>query len=123
MKNFLLIENNADISYCIEYVVEDLGYQYLHFQSLLPVVQINKLNPDIILIDHSLPNGSGNKLCLELKQNLCTQKIPVVLMGTDPDIKNIAKDCFADYYLSMPFELDGLLNILSNLDYKALSTL
>ncbi|MGZ3764623.1 MAG: hypothetical protein ACXVB0_19560 [Mucilaginibacter sp.] len=64
-------------------------------------------------MDNYLPNGHGDKLCLELKSNLLTKDTPVILMSTLNSLGNISKDCDADAYLEKPFDLNKLIQLVT----------
>jgi CheY-like chemotaxis protein len=91
MKKVLVIENDADTAQCINYLINDLGFICDQSESILSTIDIIKTNPDVILLDYYLPNGHGDKLCLALKSNLLTKEIPVILMSTHPNLKNISQ--------------------------------
>ena len=68
-------------------------------------------NPDIILLDVSMPNKDGFSVCKELKENLYTKKIPVLFLSgrttTDSIIKGL-KNGGVDY-ITKPFNAPELL--------------
>ena len=113
MKKVLVIEDDVDTVQCINYLINDLGFKFVHSESLLSTIDIIKSNPDIIILDYYLPNGHGNQLCLELKSNLLTKEIPVILMSTHPNLRNISKECGADAYLEKPFDLNNLIQMVT----------
>ena len=115
MKKVLVIEDDADTAQCINYLINDLGFEFVQSQSILSTIAIIKINPYIILLDYYLPNGCGNLFCLELKSNLLTKEIPVILMSTHPNLNNISNGCGADAYLEKPFDLNKLIQMLSNI--------
>ncbi|BAU53210.1 response regulator [Mucilaginibacter gotjawali] len=113
MKKVLIIEDDADTAQCINYLINDLGFKYERSDSILSTIDIIKSNPDIIILDYYLPNGHGSQLCLELKSNLLTKEIPVILMSTHPNLGDISKDCGADAYLEKPFDLNTLIQMVT----------
>ncbi|WP_295674024.1 response regulator [uncultured Mucilaginibacter sp.] len=113
MKKVLIIEDDADTAQCINYLINDLGFKYEQSDSILSTIDIIKSNPDIIILDYYLPNGHGSQLCSELKSNLLTKEIPVILMSTHPNLGNISKECGADAYLEKPFDLNTLIKMVT----------
>jgi two-component system phosphate regulon response regulator PhoB len=99
MKKVLVIEDDLDTAQCLDYLINDLGYEFIQSQFMLTPTEIIKINPDVIILDYYLPNGHGDKLCLELKSNLFTKETPVILMSAHNNLRNISKKCDADAYL------------------------
>ncbi|MCK0158152.1 ATP-binding protein [Cellulophaga sp. F20128] len=82
---------------------------------------IEKHNIDVILIDLRVPNGYGLEIveCIRNHQNRSVQKIPIMAVSTDHNIKNKIKfdtDGFNDFLLK-PYSSDELLLKLTNLKY------
>jgi DNA-binding response OmpR family regulator len=57
------------------------------------------LKPNLIIIDHLQQDSSSNKLCLELKANESTNKVPVLIMSTNKTLALIAENSREDAYL------------------------
>ena len=78
--------------------------------SALEMVKENE--PDIIIADRNLIGVDGLKLCQNIKRNIQTCHIPVIILGTkdsvDEEKKNI--EAGADAYLAQPFSI-GLLQV------------
>lgn len=70
--------------------------------------------PDLIILDHLMPERDGLEICKLIKSDDEMQNIPVIIASgnaSQSDIDN-AKLVGADDYLSKPFEEDDLLNII-----------
>ncbi|MCQ6959295.1 response regulator [Mucilaginibacter aquariorum] len=113
MKKVLVIEDELDTAQCLDYLMNDLGYEFIQSQIILTPAEIIKIKPDVIILDYYLPNGHGDKLCLALKSNLLTKDIPVILMSAHNNLKDISKGCDADAYLEKPFDLNKLIQIVT----------
>ena len=71
--------------------------------------QLNKINPDLILLDVLLHDGDGREICKELKCSETTKDTPVILMSATPkNLKNY-KDYYADDIIEKPFEFPELI--------------
>jgi len=66
---------------------------------------IRNEHPDLVLLDVIMPGRSGYDLCRELKENLATRLIPVVMVTglTDRDDRIRGKEAGADEFLTKPF--------------------
>jgi len=60
------------------------------------------------LLDYLLHDGYGKEICLEIKNNPVTQHIPVIIFSAMTGLEEIAQDSCADAFLSKPFEMDDL---------------
>ncbi len=79
----------------------------------LAVLKNGKL-PDIIISDINMADGDGYRLCAELKGNERYSHIPVVLLTARGD-RQSQTDSYrsgADAYMSKPFEVDTLLELI-----------
>lgn len=68
---------------------------------------IREKEPDVVIADQNLPGMSGIKLCLDIKRNIQTCHIPVIILGTGDaateERTNI--EAGADDYISKPFSV------------------
>lgn len=73
---------------------------------------------DIVVSDIMLPGKSGKELCADIKSNIITSHIPVILITAiqQPDVKMESLELGADNYLTKPFSFKELqiriINIL-----------
>src|SRR5262245_57741783 len=75
------------------------------------------VNPDIIVLDLDLPDGDGLDLLPELKNMSGTDKDPMVIILSvrkEQETKDRAQQLGADAYLTKPFLMDNLLEIIQN---------
>ena len=65
---------------------------------------------DIVVSDIMLPGKSGKEFCAEIKSNLITSHIPVILLTAiqQEDIKMKSLELGADDYLTKPFSYKEL---------------
>lgn len=72
------------------------------------VIKLTTVNPDIVLLDLSLPDGHGFELAKNIRSNL---DVPIIILsGSAEQIdKIVALEIGADDYLSKPFEMRELL--------------
>lgn len=81
MTKILLVEDNPLISEMIHQRLELIGYQISCAQSGESALeQAPLLQPDVILMDISLPGMDGWEVTERLKANLATREIPVIAL-------------------------------------------
>lgn len=70
--------------------------------------------PDLIILDHLMPEYDGLEVCKFLKSNEEMKNIPVIIASGNASQKHIneAYQAGADDYLTKPFEEDDLLKII-----------
>ncbi|NJR64610.1 MAG: response regulator [Leptolyngbyaceae cyanobacterium CRU_2_3] len=75
------------------------------------IFAISKQRPDVVILDIVLPDSNGFKICRELKAQVNTSDIPIVICST----KGSEMDKFwgikqgADAYLVKPIDQDDLV--------------
>lgn len=77
----------------------------------------NELLPNLILSDIMMPKTDGIQLLDQLKNNLLTSHIPVVLLTAKFSVQSQieALNYGADYYISKPFQMDLLRTVIQSL--------
>ena len=114
--HLLLVEDNEELLYLMEKILSRQYHVLVAKNGLeaLDIIKDNKI--DIIISDVMMPEMDGLELCRNIKSNLETSHIPVILLTA----KNTAEDrieCYnagADGYISKPFELKILEARINN---------
>jgi DNA-binding response OmpR family regulator len=115
VKKLLIIENDRDTLDVIGVILEDNGFEVVESQKKISLQEIERINADVIVIDHLLDDGLGSDLCLEIKSNPATKNAPVILYSASYKIEQLAKDNGADAFIAKPFDLDSFLEIVNEL--------
>ncbi|QNK61193.1 response regulator [Pedobacter sp. PAMC26386] len=118
-KRIHVLEDDQDIRYIIEFLLKDEGYE-LQLSSTFAELK-GKLNdslPDLFIIDVMLPDGNGIEICEDLKTDIFTKHIPVIVMSANPDSKEKSVTAGADAYISKPFDLDYVVKRIEKLLVK-----
>lgn len=70
--------------------------------------------PDLILLDLNLPKKDGREVLSEIKKDPELKRIPVVILTTSEDEKDIfrAYDLHANAYVKKPVDLDQFMKIV-----------
>lgn len=78
--------------------------------------QIRADKPDLIISDINMPNLSGWKMAMQLKQDNATKDIPVILLSTMIEKEGAAESYEAGtYYLCKPLKSEVLLQKVNEL--------
>lgn len=78
---------------------------------------LQKENVDIVVTDVMMPEMDGLQLCSEIKSNVDSSHIPVIMLTAKADIKSRIEglDAGADAYVEKPFSVEHLLAQICNI--------
>lgn len=116
-ESILIVEDNVDI---LQYLSEELGKTYHILKAGNGEAAMNIINEqevDLILTDVMMPVMDGLQLCKQIKQNLRTSHIPVIILSAKTDIKEQLEglQVGADDYIPKPFSLAIVTTKIKNL--------
>jgi len=75
--------------------------------------------PDLILLDLNLPRKNGREVLTEIKQDPHLRRIPVVVMTSSDDEKDIlaAYDRHVNAYVTKPVDLDQFIAVVKSIEH------
>ena len=78
-KKILVIEDNEQNMYLVNYIFEKHGYQIIQaLDGITGISQASQHLPDLILLDIQLPIMDGYTVARELRKNEALAKVPIV---------------------------------------------
>lgn len=105
-KRVLIVDDETQICQLVKDLLEESSFTATTAHTTDEAFQKLKLTlPDLILLDVRLPTIGGLEFCRQLKQDIRTKKIPVIMLtvqDTETD-KVIGLEVGADDYLTKPF--------------------
>jgi len=113
----LIVEDNIDVIEYLEVALEDHYFIEKATNGKQGLEQAIEIIPDIILTDVMMPVMDGFELLRELKNDLRTDHIPVVVLTAKADFQSkiAGLEMGADHYLPKPFSEKELFLKLNNL--------
>jgi two-component system phosphate regulon response regulator PhoB len=116
MHDIFILEDNPDIGYVLSFFLQDEGYNVSLFPNvkLFNTAVLNTI-PDIFLIDVMLPDGNGINVCNQIKKDIRTMKVPVLLMSAHVSEEILNSQLHADGFICKPFDLTVLYSKISEL--------
>ncbi|MBP7654345.1 response regulator [Candidatus Dependentiae bacterium] len=112
----LIIDDDNDIQRVITTIFKKSNFKVLNaYSGKEGLAAAETHHPDIILLDILMPGMDGFEVCKILKENIKTQKIPVIFLTAQDEPEHIARglNLGAIDYITKPFSPDTLVNRIS----------
>ncbi|WP_225976280.1 response regulator [Mucilaginibacter ginsenosidivorax] len=115
-KTILICDDDEGILDMLELILEETGYRIIPVKNSLHIYEeIEKENPDLILLDLWMPVLSGDQVLRTLRKNPETKSLPVIVISASREGEKIANDAGADLFLAKPFDLDNLVTTVQEI--------
>jgi DNA-binding response OmpR family regulator len=111
----LIIEDDNDIREILSYIITEQGWQVCYGDEHTSLSDIKRISPDLVILDDWMNKYGGTNFCDMIKMNDATRHIFIVLISTRPNVRELADACKCDGWLSEPFDLSELEDILHNM--------
>lgn len=114
MKQVIVVEDDKDIRELIAYILTSEQFAVESCANVSEFTErIEKVRPNLILLDIMLPDGNGVDLCRRLYRDERTKDIPIVLMSAHGR-RNLVEteDCVRDF-IEKPFDIDNFVNTIN----------
>jgi len=115
-KKILVIDDDKDIRDMIVYILTEEAYEVISSADAKILKHIHQHNPDLILIDNWLTDwksdATGQQLSKQLKTNPDTAHIHIIIISAVSNIKQVAEQALANFYLAKPFDVAELLALV-----------
>ena len=109
----LIVDDNPVVLFSVAHLLEATGFKVLQAATAKQGRELARAQlPDLVLLDVMLPDQNGVDLCRQLKAELATQQLFVVLLSsveTSPDSQVTGLEAGADGYIARPIENRELL--------------
>ncbi|MEO2259012.1 response regulator transcription factor [Paenibacillus polymyxa] len=110
MNRLLLVEDDENLVFGIQYTLSNEGYEVVVVGSLEEARQaLQAKSIDLILLDVTLPDGSGYQLCSEIR---VTSQVPIIFLTALDEEANVVAglDLGADDYVTKPVRTKELIS-------------
>lgn len=122
MPNILIVEDDADINNMLRDLLKQSGYQPAQaYSGTEAVLCMEKIKPDLVLLDLMLPGKSGADVLEEIRRISDTPVIALTAVN-DRDSKISMLKSGADDYITKPFDNGELLARIEALLRRTLSS-
>lgn len=114
-KKILIVDDEPKIVEAIEAYLEKSGYEAIPaFDGEMALSLLQKVKPDLVILDLMLPRISGEEVCKAIRRNA---RIPIIMLTAkiDEDDKINGLDIGADDYITKPFSPRELMARINSL--------
>ncbi|MET0574044.1 MAG: response regulator [Pedobacter agri] len=106
-KCIYVVENNPSIREIIEFLLTEELYEVKACRNTSDFwLQMQQSIPDMVILDIMLPDGNGIDICSQLKTNIKTHDIPVMMMSANNHLNAVKAKCTAEDFINKPFDLN-----------------
>ena len=118
----LVLDDDPDIGTMIKMMLEYKGYVVtVSDRADMAQQALDNGGVDLIIMDMLLSGVNGTDMCVDLKKNPATSRIPVIMISAHPNAKEICLEAGADEFISKPFDMNDILSKIDGLLHKTLS--
>lgn len=113
-KKILIVDDNVDLVRIMDTFLERHGYSVVSASNVAEAVKaIQKEKPDLIILDVTMPGGSGLNILRQLNASNPKNMIPVIVVtGMEPKTKAEAFATGAVEFFLKPVNMDTLLECI-----------
>jgi len=113
----LLVEDNTELLDFMKDILQDKYQVYTAVNGKEALEKMKSIFPDLIISDIMMPELDGLELTQQIKSNLATSHIPVILLTAKSGVKNMYKGLKtgADLYVEKPFVPEILAQTIDNI--------
>lgn len=109
-KCVLIYDDDVEILKICRLILASEDYEVQTVECCDNIIEdIEKIKPDIILMDLWMPNIGGEEAANIIRENKKTDHIPIILFSAVTDIEKISKRVKATAILKKPFDIGSLI--------------
>jgi DNA-binding response OmpR family regulator len=123
MSRLLIVDDSAALLEVMRNILERNGYNVRTLNNAIPIYEvINEFQPDLLILDIFLAGSDGREICREIKSNVETRNLCVLVFSASPKTLEDYKGFLADDFIEKPFDITNLVekikSILAHCDGK-----
>jgi CheY-like chemotaxis protein len=116
MATVLIVEDDRKVSMALGIRLASAGYTIASaYDAATAIGAARQSNPDLVLLDITMPAGDGFLVAERLRQNPATCTVPIVFItaSKQPGLRHKAAQLGAAGFLEKPFSGHALLELVS----------
>ena len=106
MTTIFSIEDEEALVSLLEYNITSAGFKFEHsINGYEGMMQLQKVNPDLILLDWMLPDIAGTEICKFVRSKKDLKNIPIIMLTVKGEEEDLLSgfDMGCDDYITKPF--------------------
>jgi CheY-like chemotaxis protein len=112
-KKVYVAEDDLDILFALNTMLEDAGYDVLLSHCGSPVLQKNLPPTDLFILDKRMPDVDGIDVCKHLRAQPSTKNVPVIMISASRNLADQALKAGANDFVEKPFQMNYLLQLVA----------
>lgn len=111
----LMVDDSPTIRKLVSITLSKYGHEVVCASNGLDALnKLKEVVPDLILSDISMPHMDGYQLCKMIRSNSILKQVPIIMLSGKDGIfdKLRGRMVGATAYITKPFEIDGLLQLI-----------
>lgn len=115
----LIVDDEADICFFLSHNLSKRGYTTSYSHTVRQAEkEIEKNNPNVLLLDNHLPDGNGVDFLERVHQKYPAIKVVMITAHDSPADRSIAKKNGADFFLAKPFTISEVNKVVDRMMTK-----
>ncbi|MCH5264907.1 MAG: response regulator [Lachnospiraceae bacterium] len=102
----LIVDDAESHRFILRNIIMEMGYQPVLAESGAQALKVfSRCNPELVLLDVSMPEMDGFEVCRRLKGNSDTRNVPVIFISAFENSEDIARafEMGGEDYVTKPF--------------------
>ena len=119
MSKLLIVDDSVALLEVMKNILERNEYTVRTLNNVTDIYKvIAEFQPDLLILDIYLAGKDGRELCREIRNNVNTQHLCILVFSASPKTLEDYKSYNADDFIEKPFDITNLVEkIRSVLDY------
>jgi CheY-like chemotaxis protein len=115
MSKILVCDDDPGVLEVIKIILEENNYEVITASNGKGIQKmIAQTKPDMLFLDIWMPGIDGKEITKLLKRDAQFKDMPIIIISALNDTKDIAQEVGADGFLSKPFTITDLLEVVEN---------
>jgi len=116
MTKILVLDNDIDTLEAMQEVLIYTGFEAIGKLKTNNIISlIDQHQPNLMIIDYLLDDVNGGELCHQVKQDPTTCHLPVIIVSAYSLVFNSWGNYGCDAFISKPFDLDEMTQVIHEL--------
>lgn len=118
MSRVFVVDDDQDIRDLITFVLQRAGYEVVSLEDPLAALALAESTGfDLAVLDWSMPRMDGGELCARLRRLPPLAAVPILILTAhaDPATRERAFEVGASGFMSKPFVLDELTDVVAKM--------